>query len=112
MTDRTSRIASDLSIRCVSRLARQALMLRKKDLAERVGVSGAPFLRYENGVRHRARGWSPRSALALGVPTNFFASDRSLGSVPATMAHFRSLRVDQQSRSAIVPFGTWSRHGS
>lgn len=92
MSDRSHKTASDLFDPTRLRLARQALMLRKKDLAERVGVSAGAVSQYENGSASPSPRVVAALALALGVPSDFFAGDRPLGSAPATTAHFRSLR--------------------
>ncbi len=78
------------------RIARQAAMLKKKDLAERVGVSAAAISQYEKGQTNPSTRVVAALSLALGVPVAFFLSDRDLGEAPATTAHFRSLRATTQ----------------
>lgn len=74
-------------------------MLKKKDLAERIGVSAAAVSQYEKGSTLPTTKVVSALALALGCPTAFFAVDRTLGEAPATRAHFRSLRsTTQQER--------------
>lgn len=81
------------------RIARQAALLKKKDLAERVGVSAAAVSQYEKGQTRPSPKVVAALALALGVPVGFFVGDRDLGEAPATTAHFRSLRsTTQQER--------------
>ncbi|MEZ5374029.1 MAG: helix-turn-helix transcriptional regulator, partial [Microthrixaceae bacterium] len=92
MSDRDLRTTSALFDPTRLRIARQAAMLRKKDLAERVGVSAAAVSQYENGSSAPGPRVVAALALALGMPTAFFAADRSLGEAPAATAHFRSLR--------------------
>jgi Zn-dependent peptidase ImmA (M78 family)/transcriptional regulator with XRE-family HTH domain len=92
VSDHNSRIASDLFDPTRLRLARQALMLRKKDLAERIGVSAGAVSQYENGSASPSPRVVAALALALGMPSSFFVGDRPLGSAPGTTAHFRSLR--------------------
>lgn len=110
MSDRSSRIASDLFDPTRLRLARQALMLRKKDLAERVGVSAGAVSQYENGSTSPSPRVVAALALALGVPSSFFAGDRPLGSAPGTTAHFRSLRStskQERDRAFAHALLTW-----
>jgi Zn-dependent peptidase ImmA (M78 family)/transcriptional regulator with XRE-family HTH domain len=78
------------------RLARQAAMLRKKDVAERIGVSAAAVSQYEKGSTTPSPKTIAALALALGTPVEFFASDRPLGQAPNTPANFRSLRATTQ----------------
>lgn len=78
------------------RIARQAAQLKKKDLAERVGVSAAAISQYEKGPTKPSVRVGAALALALGVPVAFFTADRALGEAPATTAHFRSLRATTQ----------------
>lgn len=91
MSDR-DRTAAELFDPTRLRIARQALMLRKKDLAERVGVSAGAISQYENGASSPSAKVVAALALALGVPSTFFSGDRPLGEAPGTTAHFRSLR--------------------
>lgn len=96
MTSTAARSAASLFDPTRLRLARQAAMLRKKDLAERVGVSAAAVSQYEKGSTTPSPKVVAALALALGVPVEFFALDRPLGEAPNTTAHFRSLRATTQ----------------
>lgn len=110
MSERDLRTASALFDPTRLRIARQAAMLRKKDLAERVGVSPAAVSQYENGSSTPGPKVVAALALALGVPTAFFAADRSLGEAPATTAHFRSLRStskQERDRAFAHALFTW-----
>jgi len=78
------------------RLARQAAMLRKKDLAQHVGVSAAAVSQYENGTTTPSPKVAAALALVLGMPIEFFSADPPLGEAPAATAHFRSLRATTQ----------------
>lgn len=78
------------------RLARQAAMLTKKDLASTVGVTPAAVSQYESGTHSPSAKVAAALALALGLPVGFFAADRPLGQAPTTAAHFRSLRATTQ----------------
>jgi Zn-dependent peptidase ImmA (M78 family)/transcriptional regulator with XRE-family HTH domain len=81
------------------RIARQAAMLRKNELATRIGVSPAAISQYEKGSSSPSPRVVAALALALGVTPTFFGADRPLGAAPATTAHFRSLRsTPQQER--------------
>lgn len=110
MTVRELRAAAVLFDPTRLRIARQAAMLRKKDLAERVGVSAAALSQYENGSTTPSTKVVGSLALALGVPSGFFAADRPLGEAPATTAHFRSLRStskQERDRAFAHALLTW-----
>jgi len=92
------------------RIARQAAMIRKKDLAEKIGVSAAAVSQYENGTTSPSPRVVAALALALGQPASFFASDRPLGEATATLAHFRSLRSttkQERDRAFAHALLTW-----
>jgi Zn-dependent peptidase ImmA (M78 family)/DNA-binding XRE family transcriptional regulator len=92
------------------RIARQAAMLRKKDLAERIGVSAAAISQYESGTTSPATKTVAALSLALGVPADYFIGDRPLGEAPTTTAHFRSLRATTQQerdRAFAHALQTW-----
>src|ERR1700722_8308300 len=96
------------------RIARQAAMLQKKDLAERIGISGGAVSQYENGSSSPSPKIVAELALALGVPSKFFASDRPLGEAPASTAHFRSLRStskQERDRAFAHALLTWELTG-
>lgn len=110
MTERDLRTAAALFDPTRLRIARQAAMLRKKDLAERIGVSAAAASQYENGSSTPKPKIVAALAMALGMPTGFFAADRSLGEAPATTAHFRSLRStskQERDRAFAHALLTW-----
>ncbi len=110
MTERSLQTASDLFDPTRLRIARQAAMLRKKDLAERVGVSAAAVSQYENGSSSPSPKIVASLALALGMPSSFFAGDRALGEAPITTAHFRSLRStskQERDRAFAHALMTW-----
>ena len=92
------------------RVARQAAMLRKKELAERVGVSAAAVSQYESGTTSPTAKTVAALSLALGVPAEYFIADRPLGEAPTTAAHFRSLRATTQQerdRAFAHALQTW-----
>ena len=70
------------------RLARQS----RTALARTVGVSPSAITQFEKGVRPTAPILA-ELALALGVPRDFFRHGRPVIAVPASSAHFRSLRA-------------------
>jgi Zn-dependent peptidase ImmA (M78 family)/transcriptional regulator with XRE-family HTH domain len=110
VNDRTPRVAADLFDPVRLRIARQALMLRKKDLAERVGVSAGAISQYENGTASPSPKVAAALALALGMPGSFFIADRPLGPAPSTTAHFRSLRSttkQERDRAFAHALLTW-----
>jgi Predicted Zn peptidase len=85
-------------------------MLRKKELAERVGVSAAAVSQYEKGTTTPTPRTLAALSLALGTPVEFFAADRPLGEAPTTTAHFRSLRSTTQQerdRAFVHAVLTW-----
>jgi Zn-dependent peptidase ImmA (M78 family)/transcriptional regulator with XRE-family HTH domain len=92
------------------RIARQAAMMRKKDLAEKVGVSAAAVSQYENGTTTPSSRVAASIALALGQPVAFFVADRPLGEATATLPHFRSLRSttkQERDRAFAHALFTW-----
>lgn len=110
MTEREPRAASALFDPTRLRIARQAAMLRKKELAELVEVSAAAISQYENGTTTPSPRVVAALALALGVPSSFFAADRPLGEAPSTTAHFRSLRStskQERDRAFAHALLTW-----
>ena len=110
MNDGQLRIAAALFDPARLRIARQAAMLQKKDLAELVGVSAGAISQYENGSSSPSPKTISALALALGVPGPFFAGDRSLGEAPATIPHFRSLRStskQERDRAFAHALLTW-----
>lgn len=110
MNDRQLRTASDLFDPARLRIARQAAMLTKKDLAERIGISAGAVSQYENGSSSPSPKIVAGLALALGVPASFFAGDRPLGEAPAVTAHFRSLRSttkQERDRAFAHALLTW-----
>ena len=78
------------------KIARQATMITKKELAHKVGVSPAAMSQYESGNSSPSAKVTAALALALGVPVGFLAKDRSLTQASSTAAHFRSLRATTQ----------------
>lgn len=99
MTNTTSRSIAPIFDPTRLRIARQAAMMLKKDLAEHVGVSPAAISQYENGSSTPSPKVVAALALALRSPVAFFGGDRPLGEVPAATPHFRSLRsTTQQER--------------
>jgi Zn-dependent peptidase ImmA (M78 family)/transcriptional regulator with XRE-family HTH domain len=110
VNDSQLRIAADLFDPARLRIARQAAMLQKKDLAELVGVSAGAISQYENGSSSPSPKTISALALALGVPGPFFAGDRSLGEAPAAIPHFRSLRStskQERDRAFAHALLTW-----
>ncbi|MGI8663976.1 MAG: helix-turn-helix domain-containing protein [Acidimicrobiales bacterium] len=110
MSESQARTASAIFDPTRLRIARQAKMLRKKDLAERAGVSAAAVSQYENGTAAPSSKVVAALALALGIPSAYFAADRPLGEAPATTAHFRSLRSttkQERDRAFAHALMTW-----
>lgn len=89
-------------------------MLQKKELAERLGVSAGAVSQYENGTSSPSPKVVSALALALGVPRDFFSSDRPLGEAPNVTAHFRSLRSttkQERDRAFAHALLTWELTG-
>ena len=110
MSESQARTASAIFDSTRLRIARQAKMLRKKDLADRAGVSPGAVSQYENGTASPGPKVVAALALALGVPSAYFAADRPLGEAPATIAHFRSLRStskQERDRAFAHALMTW-----
>jgi len=110
VNERHLETASDLFDPTRLRIARQAAMLQKKDLAERVGVSAGAVSQYESGSSSPSPKTVAALSLALGVPSGFFTSDRPLGTAPNATAHFRSLRStskQERDRAFAHALLTW-----
>jgi Zn-dependent peptidase ImmA (M78 family)/DNA-binding XRE family transcriptional regulator len=78
-------------------LAREALGLKKVDLAHEVGITAAAISQFEHNASRPAPATLKRLALALDVPVTFFAHRPSLvREAQASSPFFRSLRSTPQ----------------
>ena len=79
------------------KVAREAMGLRKTELARRVGITPAALTQYENSVSKPSAPTLLKLALALGQSVEFFASDGHRSRVVERgEAFFRSLRSTRQ----------------
>lgn len=86
-------------------LARRWRRLRKRELAQQIGVTATAVSQYELGQARPSPATLARLALALAVPVQFFATGIP---APATAGHphFRSLRTTTQAeRDQALAFG-------
>lgn len=74
-------------------LARRLQRLLRSTLADRTSVSAAAITQFERGTARPTNAVVAELALALGMPVDFFRRGRSVEPVPASAAHFRSLRA-------------------
>jgi Zn-dependent peptidase ImmA (M78 family)/transcriptional regulator with XRE-family HTH domain len=95
-----SRNASQLFYPRRLELARKVRGLKKKELAQHVGVSPAAISQYEAGQSKPRPSIVAQVALALGFPADFFSSGRPQSSLDPSSTHFRSLRATRQLERA------------
>lgn len=74
-------------------LARRLRRLQRTTLAAKTTVSAAAITQFERGTSRPTNTVVAELALALGVPIDFFQRGRTIEQVPASSAHFRSLRA-------------------
>jgi Zn-dependent peptidase ImmA (M78 family)/transcriptional regulator with XRE-family HTH domain len=74
-------------------LARRLRRLQRTTLAAKTSVTAAAITQFERGVSRPTKTVVAELALALGVPVDFFQQGRTIEQVPASAAHFRSLRA-------------------
>jgi Zn-dependent peptidase ImmA (M78 family)/transcriptional regulator with XRE-family HTH domain len=86
------------------RIARQAVGLLKRELAEQVDVTAAAISQYEGGKTRPSPGTLVHVAQQLGYPVEFFASDRPVEEAEAGGGFFRKLSraPTRQRRQAVV----------
>ncbi|PWR14864.1 XRE family transcriptional regulator [Micromonospora sicca] len=86
-------------------LARRWRRMRKKELAQQVGVTAAAVSQYELGQSRPSPAVLARLALALATPVQFFAAGFPAPAM-AGQPHFRSLRTTTQAeRDQALAFG-------
>jgi Zn-dependent peptidase ImmA (M78 family)/transcriptional regulator with XRE-family HTH domain len=86
------------------RIAREAVGLLKRELAERVSVTAAAISQYEGGKVRPSPGTLVQIAQHLSYPVEFFASDRPIEEAEAAGGFFRKLSraPSRQRRQAVV----------
>lgn len=83
--------------------ARLSRGLRKKDLADRIGVTPAAVGQYEQGVNSPSASVLAELALALSYPPKFFEWGRPRFEIPHDECHFRRLRsTSKLDRSRVL----------
>ena len=86
-------------------VARRLRGLTKTALANEVGVTPTAIAQYEKAGRP-TQGTLASLCLALGLPRDFFGAGRPVTLLPASSAHFRSLRsTSAASREQALAFG-------
>lgn len=86
-------------------VARRLRAMSKADLARAVGVTATAVAQYEKGARP-AQSIQAQICLALGMPREFFGSGAPLALLPASGAHFRSLRsTSAKAREQVLAYG-------
>ncbi|WP_198950222.1 XRE family transcriptional regulator [Kineosporia sp. A_224] len=74
-------------------LARRLARMPRTVVARHLGVSPAAITQFERGHARPTMALLAQMSLTLGVPREFFRLGRPVKSLPATSAHFRSLRA-------------------
>lgn len=74
-------------------LARRLRRLQRTTLAAKTTVTAAAVTQFERGTAKPTNAVAAELALALGLPVEFFRQGRTIEQVPASSAHFRSLRA-------------------
>jgi Zn-dependent peptidase ImmA (M78 family)/transcriptional regulator with XRE-family HTH domain len=74
-------------------VARRLRRLQRTTLASNAGITPAAVTQFEKGQSRPTRSVLGQLALALGVPTEYLRMGRPITQVPASEAHFRSLRA-------------------
>jgi len=79
------------------KVAREAMGLRKTELAKRIGMTPAVLTQYESGISKPSAAALVKLSMALGQSVEFFADDgRRSGARGHGTAFFRSLRSTRQ----------------
>lgn len=80
--------------------------MTKTALAREVGVTATAVSQYEKGETKPTQGVLAQLCLQLGFPREFFSSGRPLTMLPASGAHFRSLRsATAAAREQALAYG-------
>lgn len=87
-------------------VARRLRRLTKAALARRVAVTPTAIAQYERGDTNPTQAVLNNLALTLGLPREFFGAGRPPTLLPASEAHFRSLRsTTAASREQALAYG-------
>lgn len=79
--------------------------MTKSDLARSIGVTPTAVAQYEKGTRP-TQPVMAQLCLTLGMPREFFGSGNSMTLLPASGAHFRSLRsTTAKAREQVLAYG-------
>lgn len=90
-------------------VARRLRGLTKTGLARLVGISPAAITQFEKGQTRPTAAVAAALALQLGFPREFFGTGGRLTSLPASGAHFRSLRsTTAAAREQALAYGELS----
>lgn len=89
-------------------VARRLRAMSKADLARAVGITPTAVAQYEKGVRP-TQSVQAQICLALGMPREFFGAGAPVALLPASGAHFRSLRATpSKAREQVLAYGELS----
>ena len=87
-------------------VARRLRRKTKATLAREVGVTPTAIGQFEKNLSKPTQGVLARLCLQLGLPREFFGAGRPLALLPASGAHFRSLRsTSAASREQALAYG-------
>ncbi|ABL83070.1 MULTISPECIES: XRE family transcriptional regulator [unclassified Nocardioides] len=90
-------------------VARRLRRKTKAQLARELGISATAIAQYEKGQARPSSGVLNQICLSLGLPREFFGVSRPLTLLPASGAHFRSLRATPAtSREQALAYGELS----
>ncbi|QKE82871.1 XRE family transcriptional regulator [Arthrobacter sp. NEB 688] len=80
--------------------------MSKAALAREVGISPTAITQFEKGGARPSHGVLAQMCLTLGLPRDFFGAGNPLALLPASEAHFRSLRsTSATEREKALAFG-------
>lgn len=89
-------------------VARRLRAMTKTELARALNVTPTAIAQYEKGMRP-TQSVMARACLVLGMPRDFFGAGSPITSLPASAAHFRSLRsTTSRAREQVLAYGELS----
>lgn len=87
-------------------VARRLRRKTKATLAREVGITPTAIAQFEKGITRPTQGVLAQLCLQLGVPRAFFGAGRPVTLLPASAAHFRSLRsTSAAAREQALAYG-------
>lgn len=87
-------------------VARRLRAKTKTALAREIGVTATAIGQYEKGASNPTQAVLAQLCLSLGLPREFFGAGRPITLLPATEAHFRSLRATSAiAREQALAYG-------